>query len=543
MNAPRATTDVHQVSGSADRTPVDHERVLEHQRELELELTRIRNEASAARLQARAAELELMIRRLTQTGISNAPPSGEPLSLAGEHASWEGPAAPSGAFHTHSPIHFQDWEQVRATLASPIVGSEVRAGHGAVAGSADGRTGRGDEDLGPGVNPSPETNAPNAELRRTQGLEPDAATEPASVTEQASATEPAREFEAAVGSEPVSELEGAIEPISSGMGAGASEERRDETADVAPVSLETSEPRRKRPAALLISTAAHVALFAVLAAVSLSGQRPKDQVALSAAVNEPEQTPIKTFSIETVEPEVEPKPPTPQQAPYELTPVGELAATDLSLEAPSAGTAIDADTLFDSGSDLSSTTSLKQNAGAQTQFCGVKGGGNHFVYLVDSSGSMRGAFASARRELLRSIDQLESHQRFYVIFFDAEPDSMRLSSPERDEPRSVLATPENKRRLRQWALQISINRGRAPYEPLRFALELRPDVIFLLSDGEFPQGIEELLQEQNREDNLFGDRGPISIVHTIGYHNREGETRMRRIATQNGGQYRHVPAR
>ena len=86
-----------------------------------------------------------------------------------------------------------------------------------------------------------------------------------------------------------------------------------------------------------------------------------------------------------------------------------------------------------------------------------------------------------------------------------------------------------------------MDRGRAPYDALPFALDLAPDVIFLLSDGEFPQRIEDLLKQANRVDNEFGDNDPISIIHTIGYHSREGESRMRRIAEQNGGQYRHVP--
>jgi hypothetical protein len=136
---------------------------------------------------------------------------------------------------------------------------------------------------------------------------------------------------------------------------------------------------------------------------------------------------------------------------------------------------------------------------------------------------------------------LKPHQRFYVIFFDTESDYMRLSSLDEDEPRSAYATPENKRTLRRWAMTIRMDRGRAPYDALPFAIELDPDVIFLLSDGEFPQKIEDLLKEINRVENLFGDEGPISIVHTISYHSREGESRMRRIAKQNGGQYRHVP--
>ena len=57
-------------------------------------------------------------------------------------------------------------------------------------------------------------------------------------------------------------------------------------------------------------------------------------------------------------------------------------------------------------------------------------------------------------------------------------------------------------------MRISMDRGRAPYDPLRFALGLKPDVIFLLSDGEFPQGIENLLKEENKVENLFGESHP-----------------------------------
>ncbi len=190
---------------------------------------------------------------------------------------------------------------------------------------------------------------------------------------------------------------------------------------------------------------------------------------------------------------------------------------------------------------------LKGDPGPKTQFCGVDGGGNHFVYLVDSSNSMGSGFQSARAELLASIDQLTPDQRFYVVFFDEQPDYMRLADPNQDDETSVMATPENKRRLRDWAMNIEMNRGKAPYDVLPFVLQLRPDVIFLLSDGEFPARIGQILREQNRQENLFGDQGPISIVHTIRYHGREGaegqraEATMVAIASENNGRYRHVP--
>ncbi len=247
--------------------------------------------------------------------------------------------------------------------------------------------------------------------------------------------------------------------------------------------------------------------------------------------------------MEATEPEAE-EPEEPLAEPeIETSPVGEIPVADFALDLSPALPTPESFAAVTGTTSALASVSADADASETMEFCGVEGGGNHFVYLVDSSGSMGAAFESARAELLRSIALLKPEQRFYVVFFDENPDYMRLEDPSRDEPASVSATPENKRRLARWAAGIRKDRGRAPYEPLRFALELRPDVIFLLSDGEFPQRIEDQLRDENRYENLFGDSGPISIVHTIGYHSREGELRMRRIAEQNGGRYRHVPKR
>ncbi|MEL6107726.1 MAG: hypothetical protein AAFU85_17000 [Planctomycetota bacterium] len=296
-------------------------------------------------------------------------------------------------------------------------------------------------------------------------------------------------------------------------------------------------PTRRRPA-VFVSALVHVMLLVILACFTFSSHRPGDQVAIAGSVAETDEISIESLEIETAAMEPQEKAPTPTLAEYEVSDVGEIAVPDVTSDALAAAPAIE-DMLSTSSS--AAAKSLKSDSQATTQFCGVEGGGNHFVYLVDSSGSMGDAFESARQELLRSIDALGPKQRFYVIFFDSEPDYMRLASPNADETRSAYATPQNKRALARWATSIRMDRGRAPYDAIPFALKLRPDAIFLLSDGEFPQRIEELLQETNRIDNLFGDDGPISLVHTIGYHSREGENRMKRIAKQNGGQYRHVP--
>lgn len=297
-------------------------------------------------------------------------------------------------------------------------------------------------------------------------------------------------------------------------------------------------PRRRRPVAWLVSAAVHLLILILLAGWTLTVHAPLDQVALAASHATSEESPMETFTIETTEPASDTAEETPTEPEVETSPVGELDwnPSRFDVTAPPAVAGFD-----DSGVATVLAGGPASGGEASMAFCGVEGGGQHFVYLVDSSGSMGSAFESARLELIRSVSMLAPDQRFYVVFFDEEPDYMRLSDPQRDEPHSVFATPENKQRLARWAMTIRMDRGRAPYEPLRFALGLRPDVIFMLSDGEFPQRIEDQLREENRLENLFGDTGPISIIHTIGYHSREGEARMRRIAEQNGGQYRYVP--
>jgi hypothetical protein len=307
--------------------------------------------------------------------------------------------------------------------------------------------------------------------------------------------------------------------------------------------------RRFRPASWFVSTVAHCGILVLLGFMTLTTTKPKDQMAFTSSVSESTEQAMETFEIESSEP-MEPSEPVPSETAYEISDMGTMAVTEVSMDIPPAAAALNTAELMNSStSSLSSSAmkSLKGEAMAATQFCGVDGGGSHFVYLVDSSGSMGDGFQSARTELLNSIDQLKPDQRFYVVFFDEEPDYMRLMDPNENDTASVMATPQNKQRLRKWAMTVEMNKGKAPYEVLPFALSLRPDVIFLLSDGEFPSAIEEILREQNREENLFGESGPISLVHTIRYHGREGqegqnaEATMVKIAKENGGQYRHVP--
>ena len=516
-------------------------------RELELQLQMIRSEASAARLEAKAAEVELMIRRLSGADTANVdslakPGAGSSRTLsdsttipdsrsAGGSESVRGDpthepdAIPESTASTPSPMLFRGWDEIRDAMSIPPhdltrandAASKDQAANAPAKTDAIGKadsvhrfdTARGLR--GPHLEPPSRTDSA-VEVTDRETEQSGQADEPSSFDFAGASRTP----EPLHGDAVAIEADGDVNPDDSG--------------------------ERSRPGAWLVSTLIHVAILILLAAVGLSQHRPKDQVALTASASV-EPVSMETFEIESSEPETDPQPdePNPSEVEYELSPVGDISASDLISDAPVAPASTSVAAMLRSSNAADSSMVMKPNSDATMEFCGVKGGGNHFVYLVDSSGSMGDAFDSARTELLRSIDLLEPEQRFYVVFFDAESDYMRLSDPDVDESRSVKATRANRDALKRWAMRIQKDRGRAPYEPLRFALGLKPDVIFLLSDGEFPQSIEDLLKEENRVVNLFGDNDPISIIHTISYHSKDGESRMKRIAEQNQGMYRHVP--
>jgi hypothetical protein len=168
-------------------------------------------------------------------------------------------------------------------------------------------------------------------------------------------------------------------------------------------------------------------------------------------------------------------------------------------------------------------------AGGTAKFFGIGGYGQSFVYVVDCSDSMneRGKFERAVYELLQSIEQLASDQRYYVIFYNDAAYPM-----ESDEP--VPATEEEFARTRRWISDVRPNGGTHPLPALLFALSLEPDAIYFLSDGQFdPVTIYEL---RNRSRN---PSRPIPI-HTVALMDRVAERLMRAIARNSGGEHRFV---
>jgi hypothetical protein len=132
-----------------------------------------------------------------------------------------------------------------------------------------------------------------------------------------------------------------------------------------------------------------------------------------------------------------------------------------------------------------------------------------------------------------------------VIFFDI--DALRMFTTDNKEPenRPVPATAANIRKLEQWLPTVENERRTDPYDAVKFALEMLPDAIFILSDGQFTDGGRTVryLAEKNIIDDPAEGYRPKVVIHTIGFYSKDGEVTLKGIAEAYKGTYRFVAPR
>jgi len=164
----------------------------------------------------------------------------------------------------------------------------------------------------------------------------------------------------------------------------------------------------------------------------------------------------------------------------------------------------------------------------QVSFFGMQARGQFFVYVVDCSESMidDDRLPRATIELRRSVFALQQPQKFEVIFYNTE------SIPMPGGPRPRTADLQAKNLLRSWLRLIEPLGGTDPRPALKQALALRPDAVFLLSDGAFPDGTVGEVAKLNTR------KVPIHCVDVTG--GLAGD-QLQRIAAASGGQYASRP--
>ncbi len=186
---------------------------------------------------------------------------------------------------------------------------------------------------------------------------------------------------------------------------------------------------------------------------------------------------------------------------------------------------------------------LGSNLVAGAEFFGAKATGNTFVYVVDSSPSMRrdGAFEKAKHEMMRSLTSMKPKQRYFISFFGKEIDPMTSKSGT-VEKFPVYAKPENISQTIDWMRQVQVQKdGWPPNEALAQAIAMQPDGIFLLFDGDTKVDVAKFLRRENRTDDILSAGVPKVTIHVIHFFQDEFQKQMKQVAEENGGTYRFVP--
>jgi hypothetical protein len=131
-----------------------------------------------------------------------------------------------------------------------------------------------------------------------------------------------------------------------------------------------------------------------------------------------------------------------------------------------------------------------------------------------------------KSELKRAIGELSEDDEFDVIFYSSGPP---VEMPTR---RLVNATERNKQLAFQFIDGVIAQGETDPAGAIERAFAVKPDIIYILTDGEFDRAIVALVKRLNADAKV--------TVHTIGFLYREGEPILKQIADQNGGRYRFV---
>ncbi len=298
-------------------------------------------------------------------------------------------------------------------------------------------------------------------------------------------------------------------------------------------------PRRGLPAWLL-SLSLHTVLFIALI-LGITGARrgtgnTNDRTAGIVLVNaeaqkteyldEGDVTEASADSAESLNP-------APQTADAQLPPelpgfeinTTQLDGTgeDLAMSLPGADSLIDG-----------APTSANLGGKVTTEVFGVKGTGSRFVYVFDRSASMEGYEArpllAAKEQLLASLMSLGDTQQFQIIFYN---DGTRIFNPGGGQPEIMFAEDDVKEKAERFVNSIRGDRGTDHMNALKLALQMSPDVIFLLTDAEGGLTRAELAEVARRNRS-----GAIINAIEFGVGSSSGNDHsLEKLAIESGGQH------
>ncbi|MBN1908325.1 MAG: hypothetical protein JW818_01175 [Pirellulales bacterium] len=177
------------------------------------------------------------------------------------------------------------------------------------------------------------------------------------------------------------------------------------------------------------------------------------------------------------------------------------------------------------------------NGGARVRVFGAEGEGFKFVYVFDRSTSMggvgRSALEAAKAELLASLESLDVNHQFQIIFYNQRP---WLANPSGEKGKLAFGNERNKNRARQFVGRITADGSTNHEAALMEAIQMRPDVIFFLTDADEPR-----LSEAQLERILRRAAGIRINAIEFGYGAQQDSNNfLVRLARLSGGQHAYV---
>ena len=148
------------------------------------------------------------------------------------------------------------------------------------------------------------------------------------------------------------------------------------------------------------------------------------------------------------------------------------------------------------------------------------------IYVVDRSGSMTACMDMVKYSLKRSLNELPEEEEFHVIFFSSGPP---VEMPSR---RLVNATVRNKQLASEFIDSIICQNKADPTQAIERAFACRPDIIYILTDGDFGVQSVDLINRLNADKKV--------IVRMIQFGGAEGAV-LKEIGEEDGGLHPRVP--
>jgi hypothetical protein len=170
----------------------------------------------------------------------------------------------------------------------------------------------------------------------------------------------------------------------------------------------------------------------------------------------------------------------------------------------------------------------------RTSVFGIEGEGYKFAYVFDRSGSMEGRpLQAAKAELIASLKSLADNHQFQIIFYNSQP--LRFS-PSGEPNRLFFASERNKNLAAKFIGSIVADDGTDHERALTLAINLRPDVIFLLTDADEPKLSPGQLDKINRR----AEGITINAVEFGFGPQAESDNFLVRLARGSGGRHAYV---